>query len=113
MQLCAYTEEGKKPYLDQFFKYLEDKSSDYPLIKQKMYGRGARSCPPSFLRLYAVRIQSNVYVLTGGVIKLVHEMHESEETLKELDRIKNVRRELEKLGIKDIDGLYFLEAEEL
>lgn len=112
VKLCENTMTGRKPDLDQTFRNLEDKSTDYPLIRQKMYGKRAKSNPPSFLRLYAVRIEPNVYVLTGGAIKLVREMHESEETLRELNRLKDAWRELERYGIKDIDGLYYLETED-
>ena len=110
IELCTNTINGKKPDLDQHFHDLEKNSTDYPQIRQKIYGKRPNSIPPSLLRIYAVKIESNVYVITGGAIKLVHEMHESEDTAKELERLNNAQRELNIKGITDIDGLYILEA---
>ena len=42
---------------------------------------------PSWLRIYAIRIEPNVYIVTGGAIKLTATMQEREHTQKELDKL--------------------------
>lgn len=43
-----------------------------------------RSQHPSWLRIYGIRIEPNVYIVTGGAIKLTATMQEREHTQKEL-----------------------------
>lgn len=43
------------------------------------------------LRFYAVRISSNTFVITGGSIKLTHNMDEHEDTKKELAKLSTVK----------------------
>jgi len=51
------------------------------------------------LRIYAIRIDEDTYVLTGGAIKLTYQMEEAEATREELDKLKNVKRWLKNKGI--------------
>ena len=87
--------------LSTLFKPLHD-NPDYldPFEKSKTYGM----MRPSWLRIYAIRIETNVFVISGGAIKLT----------KRMDR-PHLQVELEKLDITqnfcrdnyDLDFDYF------
>ena len=51
------------------------------------------------LRLYAVRIGNNTYVVTGGAMKLTHTMKERPHTKQQLNRLTNVKDWLKREGI--------------
>ena len=59
---------------------------------------------PSWLRIYAIKIESGVYLVTGGAIKLTATMAERRRTLAELANMENVRNHLIDNGVFDIDG---------
>ncbi len=59
----------------------------------------------TWLRLYALRIDRNAYIITGGAIKLTQKMQDSEHTMIELRKIDRCRNYLIKLGIVDKDGV--------
>lgn len=61
-----------------------------------------------WLRLYAIKIESNHYVITGGAIKLVHKMGQSELTTKEKQTIEKCRNYLLDNGVYDADSFYEL-----
>lgn len=46
----------------------------------------------SWLRIYAIKLEPGIYVITGGTIKLTRTMQEREHTLVELARMEKVRR---------------------
>ncbi|VAW21360.1 hypothetical protein MNBD_BACTEROID01-1335 [hydrothermal vent metagenome] len=58
-----------------------------------------------WLRLYALRVEKNVYIITGGAIKLTQSMQEKQHTLKELRKIQQCRNYLLKEGIVDVEGI--------
>ena len=60
------------------------------LQKSKAYGQRR----PSWLRLYAIRIEPNVFVVTGSAIKLVAEMHQRDYLKLELEKLEAVRQYL-------------------
>lgn len=60
---------------------------------------------PSWLRIYALKLSSNIYVVTGGAIKLTKEMKERKHTLEELVKMEKVRHFLLENGIVDDAGL--------
>ena len=59
---------------------------------------------PSWLRIYAIRIEPNVYIVTGGAIKLTATMQEREHTLRELDKLNACRDYLKQNGVFDQDS---------
>lgn len=90
--------------LDELFRPLENlRSSEMVLGKEKAKGR--RNKHSSWLRLYALRLQANYYIITGGAIKLTPTMQEREHTLAELSNLNKVRDKLISLGIFDYDAL--------
>jgi len=44
--------------------------------------------PRPILRMYAIRIAPNTFVITGGAIKLAHEMDDHDDTKQELIKLK-------------------------
>lgn len=88
---------------DAFFRPLEpSRMSEITLGKEK--AKGLIRSHPSWLRLYAVKLQSNRYLITGGAIKLTATMQEREHTLEELRKLNKVRDNLLKEGIIDYEG---------
>jgi hypothetical protein len=64
-----------------------------------------RKAKTNWLRIYALRIDKNVYIVTGGAIKLTQKMQDREHTIIELKKMDSCRRYLLELGIVDIDGV--------
>jgi hypothetical protein len=54
---------------------------------------------PSMIRLYALRMADNAYIITGGGIKLSKKMNEDPMLLSELDKMKDVEKWLQKENI--------------
>lgn len=72
--------------LDTLFRPLNNlQCSEFLLGKEKAKGRRAVH-HPSWLRIYALRLQKGVYLITGGAVKLTHTMQERSHTLKELEK---------------------------
>jgi hypothetical protein len=73
--------------------------------KAKIYSFGKSS----WLRIYAIRIAPNLYVITGGAIKLTHRMEEREHTQKELIKLDKVRTYLLDQGLAHESDYQFFE----
>jgi hypothetical protein len=87
--------------LDQLFLNLNDEEYHETVLskqKSKQY----------WLRLYAIKIESNHYVITGGAIKLVHKLEQSELTKKEKQTLEKCRNYLLDNGVYDADSFYEL-----
>lgn len=64
----------------------------------------------SWLRLYAIRIASNLYVVTGGAIKLTHRMEERDHTQIELFKLDKVKVYLQDNGLYSETDFQILET---
>lgn len=94
--LLDNTKKNEKPNLDTFFKPLEGEYVyvwDYTPVKA--YGPQS----PSLLRLYAIKLTNNCYIITGGGVKYCRTMQESPELKGELKKINRVRSFLIKNSI--------------
>lgn len=103
IDLCENIEEGDTPDLDSHFKYLGGEYKyELEYIPMKSYG----TIRPSLLRMYAIRLGTNIYLITGGGIKLADKIQNSPD-LKEhaLQNIDKVRRWLKAEGIYDSDDI--------
>lgn len=58
----------------------------------------------SWLRIYAIKLEQGVYIITGGAIKLTLRMDEREHTRRELKKMEKVRQYLLEENIVDEDG---------
>ena len=89
--------------LDELFRPLENtRLSEVLLGREK--AKGQYHTHASWLRLYAIRLESGRYIITGGAIKLTATMQEREHTLEELHKLNKVRDYLLSQGIFDYNG---------
>lgn len=58
-----------------------------------------------WLRIYALRIESDIYVITGGTIKLTKRMEDRSHTERELHNIGRCKAFLIEQGVVDNEGL--------
>ncbi len=89
---CLIMDISPDADLDKIFRPLENgRTSEMLLGKEKAR---LRNTPrhASWLRIYAIKLEPGIYVVTGGAIKLTRTMQEREHTLKELVRMEKVRR---------------------
>ena len=91
--------------LDSIFKPLHNsRTAEILLGKEK--AKGFRTSGHlSWLRLYAIKLEPQTYVITGGAIKLTYTMNERQHTLSELNRMEMVRNFLIENGVVDLDGI--------
>lgn len=90
--------------LDKIFRPLENnRISEMILGKEKARLRDTQR-HASWLRIYAIKIEPGIYVITGGAIKLTRTMQEREHTLIELARMEKVRRYMIDNQIIDMDS---------
>ena len=88
--------------LEERFKKLDDMQTSFiNLNKSKCYGIDTRS----WLRLYGLRVEKGVYVITGGAIKLTKKMEERAHTSEELIKLEKGRNFLLEENVFDSDGL--------
>ena len=62
-----------------------------------------------WLRIYAIKIGSNTFIVTGGAIKLVGTMDERTHLLKEKRKLDDIRNYLKEEGILDQDDFEMYE----
>lgn len=92
--LLIKTCEGAETSLSQFFQPLHN--SEYRLTELSLQKKRL-----NYLRLYAVKIDSNTFIVTGGAIKLVQRMQEHPDTELELQKLNQVRQFLRENQITD------------
>ncbi|NQU80763.1 MAG: hypothetical protein HQ543_04535 [Bacteroidetes bacterium] len=85
-----------------FFKPLEKThyNSSY-LNKKKAYGLRNKT----WLRIYALKVGDDMYIITGGTIKLTDNMAERPHTFKELSKLNTCKQFLRNEGIIDEEGI--------
>ena len=66
----------------------------------------------SWLRIYVICLEVNVYVVTGGAIKLTHLMQDKEHTAMELDKLNRCKAFLKANGVFDKDSFVDLNKED-
>ena len=102
-ELYENVQEGRTPDFFDLFKSLggEDKYLD-KLFRCKAYGASEK---PSLLRIYAIQVDVNAYVITGGGIKLTQTMQECEYLKTELNQLNRVQEWLSEKGIERKEDL--------
>lgn len=91
--------------LNALFRPLEN-SRIHEMLLSREKAKGKRiSGHPSWLRLYALKLDNNIYLITGGAIKLTRQMSERLHTLNELRKMESVRNHLLDNGIVDSEGI--------
>lgn len=85
--------------LAEFFKPLDNK--EYHIVElSKQKGR------KNYLRLYAIRIDNNCFVMTGGAIKFHHLNKDRPHTQKEMQKIDKCREYLKDNSVFDADSFF-------
>jgi hypothetical protein len=74
--------------LDDLFQDLHNTEPAVELIPQKAYGKNIYRENGSWLRLYAIKLEANCYVVCGGMIKLTKAIQDRKHGEKELLKIK-------------------------
>lgn len=101
---CLIMDISPNANLDDLFRPLENyRSSEMLLGKEKAKLRNTSS-HASWLRIYAIKLEPGIYIITGGAIKLTRTMQEREHTLIELARMEKVRNYLLENDIVDMDS---------
>lgn len=99
--------------IEDFFKRLENKNIELdkcfaPLSEReeqiKILSLRKRRC--KWLRIYAIRIDENLYAITGGAIKITKTMQEHEDTKNELAQLQYTRDWLRYRGIETDKSFY-------
>ncbi|MDE6547481.1 MAG: hypothetical protein K2L22_00655 [Muribaculaceae bacterium] len=101
---CLIMDISPDANLDEIFRPLENgRISEMLLGKEKAR---LQNTPrhASWLRIYAIKLEQGIYIITGGAIKLTRTMQEREHTLVELARMEKVRRFLLDNDIVDLDS---------
>lgn len=104
-ELLYIAETGKTDRyetLSTLFEPLSKGVIDENLEKDKAKGMKR----PSWLRIYAIRIEANIFVVCGGSIKLTPTMNERDHLILELDKLEFTRNYLQD---EDDDNLEFVE----
>ena len=84
---CMIMDISPNANLDHFFRPLENnRTSEIILGKEK-----GRPNQHSWLRLYAIKLNIGIYIITGGAIKLTRTMQERKHTLQDLENMEKVR----------------------
>jgi hypothetical protein len=99
--------ENNQNSIAVFFRPLDDLETGAKILSLQK-GKLKRS----FLRLYAIKIDEETFLITGGAIKIVHKMKESEMLLNEVRKLNIVRDYLNKNGIFDNDSFYEFKLEQ-
>jgi hypothetical protein len=96
-KIILETGDKENPDFDLIFKNLDNyETGVFELAKQKSTRR--------WLRIYAIRIDTNVYMITGGAIKLTRLMEERSHTRIELDKLERCRNYLKDNHVFDNDS---------
>ena len=87
--------------LESFFRPLNDLEMGTKILSLQ---KGKRYK----LRIYAIKLDENLFLITGGAIKLTHKMKEHNDTKVEKDKLELVKTYLKNNFIFDSDSFYEL-----
>lgn len=90
--------------LDQIFRPLENQRMTEMLLGKEKARLRNTPAHASWLRIYAIKLEPGIYIITGGAIKLTRTMQEREHTLVELAKMERVRRYMLDNNIVDMDA---------
>lgn len=97
--------------LDDVFYPLDITDANQTTLSRNKARNWNRSRHASWLRIYAIRVEPNIYIITGGAIKLTRTMQEREHTRIELDKLNRCKHYLKSHGVFDIDSFVELLSE--
>lgn len=97
--------------LDEIFHPLDITDANQVSLSRNKARNWNRNRHASWLRIYAIRVEPNIYIITGGAIKLTRTMQEREHTRIELDKLNRCKNYLKSHGVFDIDSFVELISE--
>jgi len=92
--------------LQNLFKPLNNNEYKISLHQKSKLKGSARK---SWLRIYAIRIGPNMFVISGGGIKLTHRIEDSENLKPELLKLEATKKYLLEMGVLDEEDYELLE----
>ena len=98
--------------LDELFRPLDITDIKNTELTRRKARKQNRREHASWLRIYAIRLERNVYVITGGAIKLTHLMQDREHTILELEKLNKCKTFLKANGFFDKESFIDLNMEE-
>lgn len=98
-------------HLDDFFRPLDVTDTRTRELSREKARNWDRDRHASWLRIYAIRLEPNVYVVTGGAIKLTRTMQERKHTAVELQKLNRCKDYLKSNGVFDQDSFVELTNE--
>jgi hypothetical protein len=87
--------------LDHLFKKLDKSTRNKGFERQKVYGLST----PTWLRIYALKVDNHYFCITGGAIKLTEKMNGISHLDKELMKMDRCNSFFKSQGIVDVKGL--------
>jgi hypothetical protein len=101
-KLSTKTKAERISLFTRLFRPLNYNQSDFSYLnKKKVYGVRKKT----WLRIYAVKVGDDMYIITGGAIKLTDNMEERPHTLAQLKKLDSCRQYLKELGVIDEEGI--------
>ena len=97
--------------LDELFKPLAMSDTVNRELSREKARNWERNRHASWLRIYAIRLEPNVYVVTGGAIKLTPTMQDREHTMIQLEKLNRLKNYLKANGVFDRDSFVELTNE--
>lgn len=101
---CVLLDLSPDADLSMLFRPLNNNEASDVLLQKEKARLKYRFKHSSWLRLYAIKLATGIYIITGGAIKLTATMQEREHTRIELAKLEKVRRYLIDTDITDEEG---------
>ncbi len=102
-EIAVNTVNKETPDFDDFFQEL---GGQYKFLREHVPHKSYGTATPTMLRLYAIRVNANCYVVLHGGIKLTKKIQDTPQLSKELfPKIDNVLRFFKANGIIDTEDL--------
>ncbi len=102
---CLIFDIKSDEMLEPHFRHLENyRTFEMTLGREKAKGRAKQTGHSSWLRIYAIRLEQDSFLVTGGAIKLTYLMEDRNHTLEELHKMEKVRNFLIENGAHDLDS---------
>ncbi|MBR1519810.1 MAG: hypothetical protein IJ635_01055 [Bacteroidaceae bacterium] len=98
--------------LDELFTPLGSSDMTVRELTREKARNWGRMGHTSWLRVYAIRLEENVFVITGGAIKLTRTMQERPHTQEQLDKLNCCRQYLLNNNVFDSDSFIALIEED-
>jgi hypothetical protein len=109
LQTAAVSDRGTgRNRLEQLFRPLHNLDAGVRELQSHKFKPGKISK----VRLYAIRISEDMFVATGGAIKLTHLMEQHPDTVLEKKKIDRIKTWLKAAGICDEDSLIYYYEEQ-